>query len=199
MTTAQVRAGGGRFARWAWGALLVAALCVAVAWWMWERALAAIVGGDCSLPDPVQLDLHALSQLRARSSAYRADPSSPLVLSPAELSWVVSESFATPMRFGIEGAEVLVRRPVRWSDDQCVLVAFRGPLTVTEGQIDARVNALSIAGWSVPVPDGLRVALAVRDWEGENPSLGRAVHALRRLRVEGGAFLLTFDDPTVLP
>lgn len=175
------------------------ALGMGAVWWTWERAIAALFGGDCALPDPVQLDLHALGQLRARTSAYRADPASPLVLSPAELSWVVSETFATPMRFGIEGSEVVLRRPVRWADDQCVLVAFRGPLTVTEGQIDARVRALSVAGWSVPVPAAMRVTLAVRDWEGENPSLGRAVHALRRLRVEGGAFLLTFDDPTVLP
>lgn len=194
--------GRARWGRWAWAlmglvSVFSSAVCSGV-WYGFKSVGSLVFGERCSPVQRVDLDMAELADLRARSSAYRRDPTEPLELSPRELTWVVSEQFHTPMWIEAEGRHATIARPLRLDASSCVDIAFDGRLEVRDGDVELRPTTLVVDGWSLPV-SGARFEFTVDEVEEDDDGLQRLIRAVDRLDVRGGRFLVELTDTEVLP
>lgn len=194
--------GRSRWGRWVWALTgvvsAVSSFLCSGAWYGLKSVGSVLFGERCTVVERVDLDMAELADLRARTSVYRRDPSDPLVLSPRELTWVLSEQYHTPVWVEAEGRRARVSRPLRLDASSCVDVRFEGRVTIRDGDMELRPDVLVVDGWDLPV-EGAKFELRVDDIEEDEPELVRLLQAVDRLDVRGGRFVVELSDSEVLP
>lgn len=191
-----------RWGPWVWALTgvvsAVSSFLCSGAWYGLTSVGSLVFGERCTAVERVDLDMAELADLRARSSAYRQDPSNPLVLSARELTWVLSEQYHTPVWVEAEGRRARLARPLRLGEGSCVDVAFAGRVEIRDGDVELRPDTLVVDGWNVPV-SGAKFELTVDEIEEDDPELVRLLQAVDRLDVRGGRFVVELSDAEVLP
>jgi hypothetical protein len=170
-----------------------------VAWSGIERLERAVIGEQCGPLPAAEPSIADLGRLREKVSAYRADPSEPLVLEPSELSWALTEQYHTPVWLLATGEGVDLIRPMALADGVCADLEYRGRLAIRHGKLVAHPEWVRFAGWTLPVPPGMKITLDAEDFGADDPALLGVLAVADRVRVADGRFEIELSDPSVLP